>query len=174
MPPTSRPFKNHSIIAMWQVLEENPDDAALAALERELRDHRSTDAAKELLKEVVSARAAKPRSSGASAAPSRPPSARPTQGTSRSVARIRPRSDGGRTQQSQIGGTTDILRDLIGVEAERLARWGLAPGMPSDIEETVFAAWEARLTSREDVHGRCIERLRQDRAWLADHRRGRS
>jgi hypothetical protein len=241
---------------MQRAFEEGLDDTTLAAMEQELRDHRSTAASKRLLRQVIDARPlARRHESGGGGhegrrsvarsksavsegdglsklrvselavefgissdeviemlrsmevfvlapsslltdeqvsrlrvrwerekrrrvaraaaksivptSPARPPNARDT---SRNVVRITSGSAGGRTQHVEVGPRTDILRDLIGIEAERLARWGLAPGMPPEIEETVFAAWEARLTSREDVHGRCIERLQQDRRWLVEHR----
>lgn len=145
---------------MWRVVEVSPDDTTLEALERELRNHRSTDAAKELLSEVVSARAA--------TAPLRHHTA-PT--ARRDGARAVPSGSSGQSNPQMTDREAIVLRDLIGIEAERLARWGTAPGMPFDMEAEVFAAWETRLSSREDMNGRSIERLHQDRRWLEDYRR---
>ena len=172
MPRTPRPYRQFSVDAMWRLLEEDPDVATLTALERELRDHRSTEAAKTLLNEVVDALATVPSSTARPARSGRPTSQRGPQAVVEDGDRFAPGGGDGPTRRDRGGRETGILRDLIGVEAERLARWGLAPGMPADIEEAVFTAWQARLTSREDMHGRCLERLVQDRRWLADHRRG--
>ena len=172
MPRTPRPYRQYSVDAMWRLLEEDPDEATLTGLERELRDHRSTDAAKTLLKEVVDALGVVSSSTARPARSGRPTSRRGPQAVAQDGGHFALRGGDGPTRRDRGGRETDILRDLIGVEAERLARWGLAPGMPADIEEAVFSAWQTRLTSREDMHGRCLERLLQDRRWLAEHRRG--
>lgn len=63
------------------------------------------------------------------------------------------------------------LRLTFTVEAELLARWGMTPSMPLDMQELIFTEWAKRLPQAPDVLGRSVESLEADQSRIADERR---
>lgn len=63
------------------------------------------------------------------------------------------------------------LRLTFTVEAELLARWGMTPLMPPDMQELVFGEWRNRLLPGPDALGRSVESLETDQRRIADERR---
>lgn len=165
-PRVSRPLRNlkgEELAARLDRLDVRSEAGLreLTTLEDEL-SRRTTPTARRLLDRVRAMRAGTPQ---------------PTQSasTSASTASTGRRSEGGRSRATRVAdgprqSVETILRELIGEEAERLARWGLAPGMPADMEALVLDEWRRRLGPHEDARGRSTDRLRTDVEWLAEKR----
>jgi hypothetical protein len=63
--------------------------------------------------------------------------------------------------------TFELLRETFTLEAEILARWGMTPAVPKEIEKLVFAEWRKLLKGGPDDRGRSIETLEKDISKLA-------
>ncbi|AMB39659.1 MULTISPECIES: hypothetical protein [Paenarthrobacter] len=67
----------------------------------------------------------------------------------------------------------ETLRATFTLEAEILARWGMTPLLPADLQIQVFDAWEGRLMGSMDSLIRTPERLLADRERIALERKAR-
>ena len=67
--------------------------------------------------------------------------------------------------------TFDLLRETFTLEAEILARWGMTPAAPKEIEKLVFAEWRKLLKGGPDDRGRSMEMLEEDISKLASQDR---
>lgn len=61
------------------------------------------------------------------------------------------------------------LRKTFTVEGELLARWGMTPSLPLDLQEFVFESWR-RIVEVETDSDRTILELESDRARIAEER----
>lgn len=138
---------------MARLFESSPSDRLLRkAILEELR-HRSTASARQLEQRVAGHTAASPpRSPMTPAAVEPPPSA----------------AAASELERESLLAT---LRATFTLEAELLARWGMTPAMPEDLQEAVFRLWADRLGTGEDRFGRSVAALNRDRRRLDDERR---
>lgn len=65
-----------------------------------------------------------------------------------------------------------LLRTTFTEEAERLARWGMTPILPGELQQLVAQAWAARVSEVPDRMGRSRDTLRQDLESLMQSSRG--
>ncbi|MDQ0822347.1 hypothetical protein QFZ79_000083 [Arthrobacter sp. V4I6] len=63
----------------------------------------------------------------------------------------------------------ESLRATFTVEAELLARWGMTPALPQEIQDLVFQEWTKRLTSA-DNETKPVEAIAKDRVRIARER----
>lgn len=148
-----RPLRQQTLAGLSALMHKSKDDVkALKSIEAEL-SHRTTNGARQTLSELRIRLAELARQEGAVAVPATRASA------SRTHA-----SGGARNAMSPA---YDSLRLLISEEAEVLARWGLAPGLPADLEGRFLEVWEQLLSGTGECHGRSIDDLRKTRAKLS-------
>jgi hypothetical protein len=67
-----------------------------------------------------------------------------------------------------------ILRDTFTEEGELLARWGMTPRLPQEMQASVFGLFVQRLAAGPLPDGRDAASLERDRARLASLRAGRA
>lgn len=127
------------------------DVATLRIIEWEL-SHRSTNEAKRILSRLRTLFTGQAREGGGGAVQS-----------SRDQASRSRAPWGG---QAAAGTGYDGLRLLITEEAEVLAKWGLAPGLPTSVETRFLEIWEQLLSGTGECHGRSIDELRKTRLKL--------
>lgn len=64
----------------------------------------------------------------------------------------------------------ESLRSIITVEAELLARWGMTPSLPHDLQDLVFEAWSERLRRVPTAAYPTLEKMAEDRKRIAEER----
>lgn len=69
-----------------------------------------------------------------------------------------------------LTGRYEILRATFTLEAELLARWGMTPLLPTDLQNLVFEEWRKKLNASTEGFDRTLETLKRDRARIAQER----
>ena len=64
----------------------------------------------------------------------------------------------------------ESLRTTFTAESELLARWGMTPALPEDLQELVFSEWRKRLADGGGPAWLSAEALAQDRGRIAQER----
>lgn len=64
----------------------------------------------------------------------------------------------------------ESLRKTFTLQGELLARWGMTPALPLDLQELVFEHWRQRLAGSRNFSGRSLTALAEDRERIARER----
>lgn len=148
-----RPLRRRSLTELKSIADSNADPGQLREVEHELR-FRSTQHAATLLVDVRARLNAAATGDDGASGRQKPPS--------------EGQRAGSRTMETDVlEPAYHMLRQLITDEAELLARWGLAPGLPGQLEVRFLDIWEGILQEPGAHGGRSLGLLRDTRARLA-------
>lgn len=81
-----------------------------------------------------------------------------------------PTSQSSADEHESLLRTFESLRATFTVEAELLARWGMTPALPQEIQDLVFEEWIKRLTSPGNESKRIVESIAEDRIRIVRER----
>lgn len=150
--PGRRPYANLGVKALEELVQNDPGlvDEVLAELGR-----RKVSAAVRLRKELEKG---KVRTKASQTSGRRPASVKPRGDTQPRKALIVPEP-----QRRNPDDRIAFLRGTFTPEAELLARWGMTPEMPMELQRQVFELWRRRLEeSGPDATGPTMEELKRD------------
>ncbi len=162
-----REYTSKGIAELRKMAQEHSGNPAiLNKIVHEL-GFRSTKASRKLLAELTAGRA-----------PSKPVRVAKKQTSTRATPTKRRAPEAGPVVESPAATTEspvdrgqqetfELLRETFTLEAEILARWGMTPAVPKEIEKLVLAEWRKLLKGGPDDRGRSIETLEMDISKLA-------
>lgn len=164
---TERPFVDREIGELEQIARENEHEPGIIeALIGELR-HRKLPRAKKLRERLEAQHSKQP--SAPEDESSLPTTALPNNNPSQRFESPDPRRLGGADDFELLQQKYETLRATFTLEAELLAKWGMTPAMPLDLQNLVFDEWCKRLShAGESVIQ--LAALVADRERLAEER----
>lgn len=152
MPGQGRPYAKLEVKELKELVQSDPGlvDAVVVELGR-----RTTKAAHRLRKELERG---KDRTGASQTSGRRPVGVKARADTESRTALIVPEP-----QRRDLDDRIAFLRGTFTPEAELLARWGMTPEMPMELQRQVFELWRRRLEeSGPDATGPTMEELDRD------------